>query len=83
MVEYISDTKGNARLPGIITLGYIAAYNEKDATAIINSKGIPPLKDAIKNEIEDHIKAAAAWTLGHLGSHSSTHAKTMADENVP
>ena len=28
IVEYIFDSKGNARLPGIMTLGYIASFDE-------------------------------------------------------
>lgn len=64
LVEYISDSTGSSRLPGIMTLGYIAAFDEHNAMAIINSKGINPLKDALINESEDYIKAAATWTLG-------------------
>ena len=30
-------------------------------------------------EPEDCVKAAAVWTLGQLGSHSSNHAKAMAE----
>lgn len=45
-------------------LGYIAAFDEKNATALIAAKCIPPLKRALKEEAEDHIQSAAAWTLG-------------------
>ena len=83
LVEYITDSKGNARLPGIMTLGYIAAFDEHNAMAIINSKGITPLKEALLKESEDHIQAAAAWTLGQLGGHSYNHAKAMAEADVP
>jgi len=83
LVEYISDSRGNTRLPGIMTLGYIAAFDEHNAMAIINSKGIPPLKDALAKEPEDHIQAASAWTLGQLGGHSNQHAKAMAEADVP
>jgi len=82
-VEYIADSKGNARLPGIMCLGYIAAFDEQNATTIIAVKAIPPLKDALMNEPEDHIQAAAAWTLGQLGGHSPSHAKAMAENDVP
>lgn len=64
LVEYIADTKGNARLPGIMCLGYIAAFDEHNANAIISAKAVGFLKDALINESEDHIQAAAAWTLG-------------------
>lgn len=33
-------------------------------------------------ESEDHIKSAAAWSLGQIGRHTSEHAKILADENV-
>ena len=83
LVEYISDTKGNAKLPGIMCLGYIAAFDEHNAQAIISAKAIGFLKDALVNETEDHIKGAAAWTLGQLGGHSSVHAKFMAKDDIP
>ena len=47
-----------------MTLGYIASFDEHNAMAIINSKGIEPLWEALINESEDFMKAAAAWTLG-------------------
>ncbi len=82
-VDYISESKGNARLPGIMTLGYIAAFDDSLALAVIVSKGIAPLKDALINEPEDHIKAAAAWSLGQIGRHSPEHAKYLAEADVP
>lgn len=82
LVEYISDSKGSARLPGIMTLGYIASFDEHNAMAIINSKGIEPLRDALINEKEDYMKAASAWTLGRLGSHSYNHSKAMAEADA-
>ena len=44
IVDYITETKGNARLPGIITLGYISAFDESLAMSVIAAKGIAPLK---------------------------------------
>jgi len=38
-VEYITEAKGNPRLPGIITLGYISAFDESLAMSVIASKG--------------------------------------------
>ena len=64
IVDYITEAKGNARLPGIITLGYISAFDESLAMNVIASKGIAPLKDALIREPDDLIKAAAAWSLG-------------------
>jgi len=35
IIDYISESKGNARLPGIMTLGFIAAFDEQLAIIII------------------------------------------------
>ena len=83
IVDYISESKGNARLPGIMTLGYISAFDDSLAMAVIVSKGIAPLKDALISEPEDHLKAAAAWALGQIGRHSPDHAKFLAEADVP
>ena len=34
------------------------------------------------NEKKDHIKAAAAWSLGQIGRHSPDHAKMLAQANI-
>jgi len=82
MVDYITEARGNSRLPGIMTLGYIAAFSETLALAVLVSKGIPPLKDALINEPEDHLKAASAWSLGQIGRHSPDHARALAEADV-
>jgi len=82
IIEYIATAKGAARLPGIMTLGYIAAFSETLALAIIVTQGIIPLKDALVNESEDHIKAASAWSLGQIGRHSPEHSKALAQLDV-
>lgn len=38
VVDYIGETRGNVRLPGIMMLGYVAAHSENLAMAIIVSK---------------------------------------------
>lgn len=83
IVDYINEAKGSARLPGIITLGYISAFDESLAMGVIIAKGIAPLKDALINELDDLVKAAAAWTLGQIGGHTSDHARAMAEADVP
>lgn len=82
VIEYITTAKGASRLPGIMTLGYIAAFSETLALAIIVHQGVMPLKDALVNEPEDHIKAAAAWSLGQVGRHTPDHAKALAQVDV-
>jgi hypothetical protein len=82
LVDYISESTGGARLPGIMALGYIAAFSETLALAVIAEKGLVPLVAAQVDEREDHIKAAAAWTLSQVGRHTPDHAKAVADTGV-
>ncbi|CAM6103253.1 unnamed protein product [Calypogeia fissa] len=82
LVDNISEVTGNERLPGIMALGYIGAFTEALALTVIASNGLPPLLDALKNEIEDHIKSATAWTLGQIGRHTPNHAKAVAEVGV-
>lgn len=82
LVDYVNETRGNARLPGVMTLGYISAFSETLALSVVVSKGIQPLGHALEKETEDHIKAAAAWSLGQIGRHSADHAKAVADCNI-
>lgn len=44
LVEYISEVKGNAVLPGIAALGFIAGFDESIAMTVIAAQGIQPLK---------------------------------------
>ncbi|RYG53897.1 hypothetical protein EON66_07885 [archaeon] len=82
LVDFVRDSKSNVRLPGIMALGYIAAFSEAMALAVIVAKAVPALKDALINEPEDHIKAATVWTLGQVGRHTSDHAKALAEGGV-
>jgi len=82
LVDYLSESHGTSKLPGIMAMGYIAAFSETLALAIIVSKGVAPLKDALVTEPDDHIKAAAAWSLGHMGRHTSDHARALAEGDV-
>jgi len=82
IVDYVRDTNGNNSLPGIMALGYIAAFSETLALAVIVEKGVPQLTRALIEEQEDHIRAAAAWSLGHVGRHTSDHAKAVTDAHV-
>ena len=38
VVDYIKESKGNVRLPGIMMLGYVAAHSETLAMSVIVSK---------------------------------------------
>ena len=39
-----------------MTLGYIAAFSETLALAVIVAKGVPPLAQALSTESEEHIQ---------------------------
>jgi len=82
LVDYVTEASGNARLPGMMALGYISAFSETLALAVIVSKGVNVLKQALNTEPEDHIKAAAAWSLGQIGRHSPDHARAIAEANL-
>lgn len=82
LVEYICQSQGNNRLPGIMALGYIAAFSETLALSVIAEKALPPIVESLIEEPEDHLKSAAAWTVGQIGRHSPDHAKAVADTNV-
>ena len=60
-MDYIFESEGNNALPAIMALGYIAAFSETLALAVIASKGVQPLYSALQREPEDHIKSASAW----------------------
>ena len=51
-----------------MALGYISAFSETLATAVIASKGIDPLFAALVEEPEDHVKSASAWSSSRLCS---------------
>lgn len=82
LISYIQSARGASRLPGIMCLGYISAFSETLASAILVKQGVLPLKDALISETEDHVKAAAAWALGQLGRHTPDHAKALAQADV-
>lgn len=84
LVDYISDPSivGNNKLPGVMAIGYIAAFSETLALAMIVSKGVLPLKNSLIMESEDHVKAACVWTLGQIGRHTPDHARSLAEGDV-
>ncbi len=82
LVEFITNVTGDPRLYGILSLGFIAAFKDDLAQAVIKARAISQLKDALQKEPHQHIKAAACYALGHIGRHSAQHAKEVADANV-
>merc|ERR1712106_1035325 len=82
VIDYIGETKGMVRLPGIAMLGYVAAHSETLAMAVIMSKGVSQLAIILSEEQEDRINAATVWALGQIGGHTPEHAKAIAVSNV-
>ena len=82
IVDYINNIKGDPRLYGILSLGFISAYNSELAMLVIKSKGINQLRDCLQNEPHQHIKAASAYALGHIGRHSSSHSNEVCNCNI-
>ncbi|EFJ25759.1 hypothetical protein SELMODRAFT_99379 [Selaginella moellendorffii] len=82
LVDNCAECLGNDRLPAIMALGYIAAFDESLSTTIIQSNGVKPLVDALTNEQEDHIQSASAWSLGQVGRHSPVHSLAVAEAGV-
>ena len=56
VIDYVGDSMGNVRLPGIMMLGYVSAHSENLAMAVIVSKGVVQLAIALQEEQEDHIQ---------------------------
>ena len=50
VVDYVGESKGNVRLPGVMMLGYVAAHSENLAMAVIVSKGVTQLAITLGNE---------------------------------
>jgi len=74
--------RGTIRLPGIMTLGYVAAHSENLAMTVIVSKGVAQLAICLAEEPEDYVLAATVWSLGQIGRHTPEHAKAVAFANV-
>ena len=82
IVDYISNIKGDPRLYGILSLGFISAFGPDLAMIVIKSSAINQLRDALQNEPHQHIKAASCYALGHIGRHSALHANEVCNANV-
>ena len=40
LVDFVAESQGNTRLPGIMALGYISAFSETLALSVIAEKGL-------------------------------------------
>jgi hypothetical protein len=62
-----------------MTLGYISAFSETLALAVIMAKGVKPIIQAVSSNPSPQIKAAAAWVLGQIGRHTPEHARAVSE----
>ncbi|XP_044000963.1 sperm-associated antigen 6-like [Aphidius gifuensis] len=81
LIEVIITTQ-SARLPAIMSLGYIAGHSDQLAMVIIGSKGVAQLSTLLNDDNDDHVLSITVWTLGQIGKHSHEHAKAIAIENI-
>ena len=82
IVDFITNIKGESRLYGILSLGFISSFKADLAMNVIQAKAINQLRDALQNEPNPQLKAAACYALGHIGRHSTKHSKEVSDANV-
>lgn len=73
-----SQTTASQKLPAVMALGYIAAFSEVLAQAVLDAHAVPAVVACVSSENEERLRAAAAWTLGQLGRHSAVHGKAVA-----
>lgn len=45
-------------------------------------QGVPQLAICLAEETQDQVKAATAWALGQIGSHTPEHAQAVALANI-
>ena len=68
-----------AVLPGVVAIGYLSAFSETTALAVIIAGGVPALLAALLSEPQDHVRAATVWALCQIGRHTAEHARALAD----
>ena len=82
IVNAVIKIRGEAKLPGIMALGFIAGHSPSLSLSVIYSRGVEALSEALDEEAATHVGAAAAWTLGHITRHSTEHARNVTKEGV-
>ncbi|XP_041986246.1 sperm-associated antigen 6-like [Aricia agestis] len=83
LVELLSERTAGCMIPACMALGFIAGQSDQLSMAVIESKAILALVDALQNEdSQDAELCAAAWTLGHIAKHSPQHSLAVAVTNV-
>lgn len=70
-------------LPGAMALGHIASFSESNASKIYNLRGTRILQNILVDaETGNETRAAVAWSLGHIASHSTKLGDAMCNESI-
>ena len=73
IIDYLGESSGTIRLPGIMTLGYVAAHSENLAMTVIVSKGVAQLAICLGGDSFHfscsltRMRSLRTWILGTLG----------------
>lgn len=73
---------GSDRLPASMAVGFIASFGADLAQAAVDVGSVPALREALLEDREPHLKAAAVWALGQVGKHGPGHANALAKADV-
>lgn len=82
LVDYLNKISGAGKLPAIMTLGFLSGFDSSLAKVVVQFKGHRALVESLRTSTENHIKAAAAWSLGQIGKHSAEFGQELAKEKV-
>ncbi|XP_044260764.1 sperm-associated antigen 6-like [Tribolium madens] len=82
LMELLTEDPGEARIPCITALGYIAGHSDQLAMSVLGCKAIVLLGAILNDSKDENVLAVTAWTIGQIGKHSPEHAKAVAAANL-
>jgi hypothetical protein len=82
LVNYTNAAQGLNALPGVMALGHMCSLSEALAEAVIVSGGLTAITVALAHNLDETVKAAAAWAIGQAGKHRSEHAQAVAESGA-
>jgi HEAT repeat protein len=82
LVQYLKPEAGNDPLSAVMAVGYIAAFSQSLASALIQESAPAVVLNVFVSAKQPHVRASAAWTLGQLGKHSPEQASQLTSLNA-
>lgn len=82
LLELLDEDPGEARLPCITSIGYIAGQSEQLAMAVLECQIMHKLSTILNESQDENVLAVTTWTLAQIGKHSPEHSKAVAAANV-